>query len=370
MSKPSVPLRIDEALQLAAETAGVGTWNLFVIENELHSSPQCKELFGLSADASFEYEDFLSLVHPDDKPMVEEAVAQALDPNGTGLYEVDYRIVRPDGVVRWIGVKGKAFFEERGGALRATRFIGTVLDRTDRRKIQEALIEAEKLAVTGRLVASIAHEIRNPVDAALNLLYLLREETLETKRFDYIRQAEEELRRVSEIANNTLSFNRDPAGTISCDLADLTRTVVSLLQGRISLSRVTVEATLPAGMLVTAPQGELRQVIANLVGNALDAMPQGGRLIIRIREFLNHRTGKLCVRLTVADTGVGMNAEVQSRIFKAFYTTKGASGNGLGLWLSREILKKCGSTIQVRSAVNLGTVFRLSLEGVERAARE
>jgi PAS domain-containing protein len=110
MSKPSVPLRIDEALQLAAETAGVGTWNLFVIENELHSSPQCKELFGLSADASFEYEDFLSLVHPDDKPMVEEAVAQALDPNGTGLYEVDYRIVRPDGVVRWIGVKGKAFF--------------------------------------------------------------------------------------------------------------------------------------------------------------------------------------------------------------------------------------------------------------------
>jgi signal transduction histidine kinase len=123
-------------------------------------------------------------------------------------------------------------------------------------------------------------------------------------------------------------------------------------------------------MLVTAPQGELRQVIANLVGNALDAMPQGGRLIIRIRAFLNHRTGKLWVRLTVADTGVGMNAEVQSRIFKAFYTTKGASGNGLGLWLSREILKKCGSIIQVRSAVNLGTVFRLSLEAVERAARE
>ena len=101
-----------------------------------------------------------------------------------------------------------------------------------------------------------------------------------------------------------------------------------------------MEASLPRGILVSAPLGELRQVIANLVANALDAMPEGGRLILRIRQFENHRTGKLCVRLTVADTGIGMNSEVLSRVFEAFYTTKGATGTGLGLWLSLEIIKR------------------------------
>jgi signal transduction histidine kinase len=94
-------------------------------------------------------------------------------------------------------------------------------------------------------------------------------------------------------------------------------------------------------------------------------MPSGGRLILRIRRFVNHRTGKLCVRLTVADTGVGMDSEVLSRIFEAFYTTKGATGNGLGLWLSLEIMKKCGSSMQVKSAAGRGTVFHLSLEGIQ-----
>ena len=123
-----------------------------------------------------------------------------------------------------------------------------------------------------------------------------------------------------------------------------------------------------AASSVSAPQSELRQVIANLVGNALDAMPDGGRLILRTRQFVNHHTGKLCVRLTVADTGIGMNSEVVSRIFEAFYTTKGGAGNGLGLWLSLEIMKKCGSSMRVRSAVGRGTVFHLSLEGVEPRA--
>jgi signal transduction histidine kinase len=140
---------------------------------------------------------------------------------------------------------------------------------------------------------------------------------------------------------------------------------LNLFRGRIATSNVTVEATLPSGVLVHGPQGELRQVIANLVSNALDAMPNGGRLILRIRKFKNYRTGKPCVQLTIADTGIGMNPEVLSRVFEAFYTTKGIAGNGLGLWLSLEITKKCGSSMRVRSAVGRGTVFHLSLEGVE-----
>jgi hypothetical protein len=182
-------LEIEETLQLAAQTAGVGTWQLFVLEGELHSSPRCKEIFGLSPEDQFQYKDFIS-----------STVTQALDPKGTGLYELDYRINHPDGTVRWLGGKGKAFFEERNGEQVATRFIGTVIDRTERRKVQAALIEAEKLAVTGRLAASIAHEIRSPLESILNLLYLVRSESSEAKRSEYIQQAESELGRVSEIA--------------------------------------------------------------------------------------------------------------------------------------------------------------------------
>jgi PAS domain S-box-containing protein len=358
-------LKTEETLQLAAEAAGVGTWHLFLPEHELRSSPKCKEIFGFSADGPFRYEDFLSVIHPDDRQLVEATVAQALDPQGTGLYELDYRINHSDGTVRWLGGKGKAFFEERNGKQVATRFIGTVLDRTERRKVQQALIEAEKLAVTGRLAASIAHEIRNPLDAVMNLLYLLRTEPSEAKRTAYIQRAEGEIVRITDIATNTLRFYRDPVGATSFDLRELAESVIHLFDGRIRLSKVVVETNFPGGVFVRASQGELRQVVANLVGNALDAMPDGGRLILRIRKFVNHRTGKLCVRLTVADTGIGMNRELLSRIFEAFYTTKGPTGNGLGLWLSLEIMKKCGSSIKVRSAVGRGTVFHLSLEGVE-----
>jgi len=223
--KPGPALRIEETLQLAAETAGVGTWNLMVEEKLLRSSPTCREVFGFPADAEFSYNDFLSVIYPDDLPLVEKAIANALDPRGTGLYEIDYRIARPDGAVRWLGGKGKVFFEERNGEQVAIRFIGTVLDRTERKKIQDALIEAERLAVTGRLAASIAHEIRNPVDAVVGLLYLLRTEPSEAKRSEYLQLAEQELSRVSEIATNTLRFYQDPAGNTSCDLAELAETV-------------------------------------------------------------------------------------------------------------------------------------------------
>jgi len=241
-------LKIEEAMQMAAETAGVGTWHLVVLENELRSSPRCKEIFGLSADAQFRYEDFLSAVHPDDRSLVEATVAHALDPEGTGLYELDYRVIHPDGNIRWLAGKGKAFFEEHDREKLATHFIGTVLDRTDRKKIQDALIEAEKLAVTGRLAASIAHEIRNPVGAVINLLYLLRAESSEAKRSEYIQQAERELSRVSEIADNTLRFYREPAGTTSFDLGELVETVVSLFRARITASQVIVEANVLGGI--------------------------------------------------------------------------------------------------------------------------
>ena len=348
---------------MAAEVAGVGTWSLSVLENELSSSRKCKEVFGFSEHASFQYEDFLARIHPQDREVVHAVVQRALDPQGSGMYEYDYRIMHPNGEVRWISAKGEAFFEERGGRVAAVRLTGTVLDRTDRKKAQEALIEAERLAIVGRLAASIVHEIKNPLAAVSDLLYLLRGEQSEERRTEYLVQAESELARVSEIASSTLRFYRDPVGVTSFDVADLAHSVVVLFQGRIALQQVQIERDLPRGIFVSGPQGELRQVCVNLIGNALDAMPSGGRLILRTREFVDHHAQRVCVRLTIADTGHGMEPEILKRIFEAFYTTKGESGTGVGLWLSQEIMRKCGASIRVKSSPGRGTVFHLSLTG-------
>jgi C4-dicarboxylate-specific signal transduction histidine kinase len=203
-------------------------------------------------------------------------VQRALEPGGGGDYEYEYRVVHPRGDVRWVFAKGKARFEKQGDGLVATRLIGTVLDRTERKKSQEALIEAERLAITGRLAASIAHEIRNPLDTVTNLLYLVEGEESGPARAEYLQQARDELARVSEIASSTLRFYRDPVGITDFDIAELARSVLVLFHGRIAVQQVQVETDLPSGIFVSGPQGELRQVCVNLIDNALDAVRPGG----------------------------------------------------------------------------------------------
>jgi signal transduction histidine kinase len=272
--------------------------------------------------------------------------------------------VWPNGELRWVAAKGKTFFEEIDGQLWASRFIGTLLDRTELRRSQEALLQSEKLAIAGRLAASMAHEIRNPLESLANLLYLLRGEKSLEQRAEYHAMAEKEIGHLSEIAVNTLSFYRDPVGIVAVDIAALIDSILVVFQRRIAGLQVRVQLELDPAVAVLAPQGELRQVLVNLISNALDAMPRGGRIILRARD-LTGRTGEKCVRLSVADTGVGMAPEVVARVFKAFYTTKGASGAGIGLWLSQEIIKKCGSRIHVKSSQGRGTVFSMYLSAAE-----
>jgi len=195
-----------------------------------------------------------------------------------------------------------------------------------------------------------------------NLLYMIRYEPSAEKRAEYLALAEAELAQLNAIASNTLRFYRNPIGVMTEDVADVIESVLVLFRTRISNQQVRVQTEHSARIAVQAPQGELRQVLVNLIGNALDAMPKGGRLIVRTRELVG-KTGEKCVRLTVADTGVGMPPEVLSRVFEAFYTTKKTTGTGIGLWLSQEIVKKCGSKIHVKSTLGQGTVFSLYLPG-------
>jgi PAS domain S-box-containing protein len=238
------------------------------------------------------------------------------------------------------------------------------LEITQQKKAERALIESEKLAVVGRLASSIAHEINNPLESVTNLIYLAQvAESLEESR-GYLTTAEIELRRAAAITSQTLRFHRQATNPQLMNVRDLNDTVLSIYQGRINNTRVRIERRSRARRKVHCFDGEIRQVISNLIGNALDVMPSGGRLLVREREATNWRTGEPGVSITIADNASGMSPEVQSRIFNPFFTTKGVTGTGLGLWVSKEIVQRHRGELDVRSSqspAHHGTVFTLFL---------
>jgi PAS domain S-box-containing protein len=239
------------------------------------------------------------------------------------------------------------------------------VDVTESKRAELALMQTEKLAAVGRLASSIAHEINNPLESVTNLLYLARETALNPETREYLGIADRELRRVSVIANQTLRFHKQSSKPqlITCD--DLVGSAISVYQGRLVNSSVEVERRNRANQPVLCFEGEIRQVLSNLIVNAIDAMhPHGGRLLMRSRQGTDWKTGRKGLILTVADTGSGMSSDTAARIFEPFFTTKEIGGTGLGLWVSHEIVQRHGGTLAVRSSQrpnHSGTVFTLFL---------
>jgi PAS domain S-box-containing protein len=238
-------------------------------------------------------------------------------------------------------------------------------DLTSQKQAEAALMQSEKLAAVGRLAASISHEINNPLEAVTNLLYLMRQEGgLSATMGEYLSNAELELARVSQIATQTLRFHRQSAKACEVVPKDLIQSVIGLYQGRLLNSNIEVVYQHRGAGSITCYEGDIRQVLNNLVSNAMDSMRTGGRLILRTRNCTLWRPGTKGMCITVADTGHGMSAEVRARIFEAFYSTKGSHGNGLGLWISKEIVEKQGARLLVKSsnhAPRTGSVFSLLL---------
>jgi PAS domain S-box-containing protein len=246
------------------------------------------------------------------------------------------------------------------------------LDITDRKRSETALLQSEKLAAVGRLAASIAHEINNPLESVTNLLYLAKLSSNVEEIQEYLDTAERELRRVSVISNQTLRFYRQSTKPRPVTIDELLVSVLSIYHGRLVNSSVTLQQDRKTDQAIECFDGEIRQVLANLVGNAIDAMhPGGGRLILRNRPATDWTSGRKGVRVTVADTGLGMTASAQERVFEAFFTTKGNGGTGLGLWVSKEILDRHHARISLRSSQDPrhhGTVFSVFLPLVADAA--
>ena len=243
-----------------------------------------------------------------------------------------------------------------------------VMDASDRKRSEEALRKAEKLAVAGRLAASIAHEINNPLEAITNILFLLKNYTgLQDPALNYVSMAEHEVRRISEITQQTLRFYRQPTMPARIKMSELVGSVLSMYQGRLNSLNLSVERDYDPDLDLFCYAGEIRQVLANMVGNSIDASSTGGRLIVRARRSRNWKNPRQQgVRFSVADSGSGMDSEVRKRAFEAFYTTKETTGTGLGLWLSLEILNKHNGTVNLRSRPAgsekpSGTVFQFFL---------
>jgi signal transduction histidine kinase len=247
------------------------------------------------------------------------------------------------------------------------RWVGViVLDASERKRNEEALRKTEKLAATGRLAASIAHEINNPLEAITNLLFLLRSYCgLQDPALNYLVMAEHEATRISEITQQTLRFYRQSTLPGRVRMGELLDSVLRLYPGRINSLKLDIDRRYDAELDIFCYAGELRQVFANLVGNAIDASSPHGRLTLRARPSRNWKNPtEQGIRFIVADNGSGMDPAIRERIFEAFFTTKELTGTGLGLWVSQEIVEKHRGLIHVRSRTasadrHSGTIFQI-----------
>lgn len=231
-------------------------------------------------------------------------------------------------------------------------------------QVAEVLRENQKLITLGRLAASIAHEINNPLESITNLLYLMEQDD-SGKQSEYLKLAQRELSRVVQISKQTLTFSRETPAPVRVQLAELIEEVLGLHSRRIGDKALRVVRQYENYEPVTVFPGEMRQVISNLISNAIEATSNRGRIVIRIRP--SHRWSgreERGLRLSIGDNGSGIPHDVRVRLGEPFFTTKGQSGTGLGLWVTRSILTRYGGILQLRSSIGPerhGTVFSVFL---------
>ena len=235
------------------------------------------------------------------------------------------------------------------------------MELEQRARAEAALVKTERLATAGRLAATIAHEINNPLEAVTNLIYLARSAPPGQARH-YLQMVEEELSRIAHITKMTLGFYRESGAPTPVHVDELVQEILALYEAKLRAKNIHVQAHVQKLPPVLGSRGELRQVLANLVANALDALPSEGTLEISAADADG------IVRLRVTDNGPGIPAPNLTRIFEPFFTTKADLGTGLGLWVSRQIIEKHGGTISVESAPGR-TSFTISLPSASQLSR-
>lgn len=234
------------------------------------------------------------------------------------------------------------------------------------KKAEQALIGSEKLAAAGRMASVLAHEINNPLAAVMKLLFLAQSsDDISELVHRYLKMADGELKRIAHITHQTLGFYRESSAPTTFRIATLLDSVIDLLQSKMASTQVLVEKECDDLLQITGSFGELQQVIANLMLNSLDALGEDGRVTLKASSSKDPLDARSRIRFTIADNGKGISASVLPRVFEPFFTTKGSVGNGLGLWVCKQIIEKHGGAIGVRSRTSMphGTTFSIVLPG-------
>jgi PAS domain S-box-containing protein len=242
---------------------------------------------------------------------------------------------------------------------------------SDRKRIERLLIQSEKLAATGRMAATIAHEINNPLESVMNLIFLARQHSEPSgKVHQYLVTAEEELERVSHIARQTLGYYRDTSSPVEVHLHDLIENVLSVYHSKLLSSGISVDTRFNDLQKIRVSKGEMLQVFTNVIANSIDAMRQGGSLKISIRKLIGSSGDG--IQTVIQDSGTGIEQKHLENIFEPFFTTKGDLGTGIGLWVARQLVERRGGQIAVATSTehgNSGTTLTIFIPFATPASR-
>lgn len=295
--------------------------------------------------------------HPDHNQRVMQRIRQSWESGG--IWEDTFPLRGKDGSYRWFLSRALPIRDDDG---QVVRWFGTNTDVSDRISAEEALRRSEKLALVGKVVATVAHELNNPLAIAVNHVFLAQNDPNSVTRSEHLNLAEMELRRAAGLANRTLSFYGGNTSRETLPIATLVREVLEIF-GKMFVERnIVVKTELDDDAFVFASKQELWQVLVNLFSNSLDAIGKNGIIRVRATVGTDSHTGAPILRLTMADSGCGIEKHDRKKIFEPFFTTKGSSG--LGLWIAKGIVQSHAGTMHLRSCTNpgsSGTVISLEI---------
>jgi PAS domain S-box-containing protein len=232
---------------------------------------------------------------------------------------------------------------EDGRVIGASKILREI---SGRKRLEQSLLQAEKIAATGRMAATIAHEINNPLESVMNLLYLLRPKVIDAEGVNYLSTAESELSRVSHIAKQTLGYYREHASARSISLAEIVQHAISIYEPRCTAANIKIRTSFTSFRKIVLRRGEMMQVISNLITNAIYAMSAGGVLSVSVEDVQGSPYG---IVLAIRDDGVGIAADDLSRVFDAFFTTRSTIGTGIGLFVAKQFVEGHGGQIKIES---------------------
>ena len=234
-------------------------------------------------------------------------------------------------------------------------------DISTRKRLEKSLLQAEKIAATGRMAATIAHEINNPLEAVMNLIYLLRPMIVDPTGIEYFQSIETELGRVSHIAKQTLGYYRENAEANRASIGDIVLHAITIYEPRCTATRIEIKKAINASRKIMLRRGEMMQVVSNLIMNSIYAMQAGGTLTISVEDAAGSADG---IVLTIQDNGVGIAEEDLPRVFEAFFTTRSTVGTGIGLFVAKQFVEGHGGRIEIESSQNAedhGAILRVFL---------